>query len=302
MKKITLALGGGGTKGFTHIGVIKKLESEGYKPSAIAGTSAGGIVGSLYAAGFSVKEIESFARSLNYSELFSRNIDDFPSLLGLGGLHALLEKYLGKDTFSQTKIPFAVCAVDSNSGAEYIINSGKLIDGVKATTAVPGIFPAFLYRKHVLVDGGVLNPVPVNIARWLNENVPVVAVSLSAPPEFWSSLPKYEIPTFFPIPQFFIQQFNNMRLAKAMETFTNSLELMTNMIAWLRLKEDKPDVIIYPDVHKFTIIDNVDLDEMIRLGEIAVEEKLDDIAHAFTLSNRAGRWIRASKVPGEILK
>jgi len=87
-----------------------------------------------------------------------------------------------------------------------------------------------------------------------------------------------------------------------METFTNSLELMTNMIAWLRLKEDKPDVIIYPDVHKFTMIDDVDLDEMIRLGEVAVEEKLDDIAHAFTLSNRAGRWIRASKVPGEILK
>ena len=93
MKKITLALGGGGTKGFAHIGVIKQLEKYGYQPSAIAGTSAGGIVGSLYALGYSMAEIESFARSLNYSKLFTLNIDDSPSLLGLGGLYSLLKNH-----------------------------------------------------------------------------------------------------------------------------------------------------------------------------------------------------------------
>jgi NTE family protein len=302
MKKITLALGGGGTKGFAHIGVIKQLEKYGYQPSAIAGTSAGGIVGSLYAVGYSTSEIESFAHSLNYSKLFTLNIDDPPSLLGLGGLYALLDKYLGEKTFDEVIIPFAVTAVDSKTGSEYVINSGKIIDAIKATTAIPGVFPAFIHHDKNLVDGAVLNPVPVNIARWLRDDVPVLAISLSAPPNEWSSLPKYEVPSFVPVPQFVVHQFNQMRLGKALESFIQSLELMMNMIAWLRLKEDKPDVLINPSVYKFTMIDDVDIDEMIELGEISVKEKIKEISHAYSISRRVGRWIRASKTPGKFLE
>jgi len=302
MKDITLALGGGGTKGFAHIGVIKQLEKYGYQPSAIAGTSAGGIVGSLYAVGYSTAEIESFARSLNYTKLFSLNIDDSPSLLGLGGLYSSLKKYLGEKTFDEVRIPFAVTAVDSKTGSEYIINSGKIIDAVKATIAIPGILPAYIHNDKNLVDGAILNPVPVNIARWLNDDVPVIAISLSAPPDKWSSLPKYEVPSFVPVPQFVVHQFNQMRLGKALESFIQSLELMMNMIAWLRLKEDKPDVLINPSVYKYTMIDNVDIDEMIELGEISVKEKIKEISRAYSISRRVGRWIRASKVPGKFLE
>ena len=302
MKKITLALGGGGTKGFAHIGVIKKLEKYGYQPSAIAGTSAGGIVGSLYAAGYSIAEIESFAHSLNYSKLFTLNIDDSPSLLGLGGLHSLLKKYLGEKTFDELKIPFAVTSVDSKTGFEYVINSGRIIDAVKATIAIPGILPAFIYKNKNLVDGAVLNPVPVNIARWLDDNVPVLAISLSAPPDKWSSLPKYEVPSFVPVPHFVVQQFNQMRIGRAVESFVQSLELMINMIAWLRLKEDKPDVLINPSVYKYTMIDDVDVGKMIELGETSIIEKIDEISRAYTVTKRLGRWIRASKVPGKFLE
>lgn len=302
MKNITLALGGGGTKGFAHIGVIKQLEKYGYQPSAIAGTSAGGIVGSLYAVGYSTAEIESFARSLNYAKLFTLNTNEAPSLLGLGGLYALLDKYLGKKTFNEVKIPFAVTAVDSKTGSEYVINSGKIIDAVKATTTIPGIFPAYIHNDKNLVDGAVLNPVPVNIARWLRYDVPVLAISLSAPPDKWSSLPKYEFPSFVPVPQFVVHQFNQMRLGKALESFIQSLELMMNMIAWLRLKEDKPDVLINPSVYKYTMIDDVDVDEMIELGEISVKEKIKEISHAYSISRRVGRWIRASKIPGKLLE
>jgi len=301
MKKITLALGGGGTKGFAHIGVIKQLEKYGYNPSAIAGTSAGGIVGSLYAVGYSMTEIESFARSLNYSKLFTLNIDDSPSLLGLGGLYSLLNKYLGEKTFDEVKIPFAVTAVDSNTGSEYVINSGKIIDAVKATTAIPGIFPAYIHNNKNLVDGAVLNPVPVNIARWLKDDVPVIAISLSAPPDKWSSLPKYKVPSFVPVPQFVVHQFNQMRLGKALESFIQSLELMMNMIAWLRLKEDKPDVLINPSVYHYTMIDDVDIDEMIKLGGFSVKEKIEEISHSYSISRRFGRWVRASKAPGKFL-
>ena len=301
MKKITLALGGGGTKGFAHIGVIQQLENYGYTPSAIAGTSAGGIVGALYAAGFSSVEIASFANSLNYSKIFTRKANDPPSLLGLGGLYELLKKYLGDMTFKDTKIPFAVTTVDRNTGTEFIIKSGKLTDAVKATTAVPGIFPPYIFGKKALVDGGVLNPVPVSIARWLKYDVPVIAVSLSAPPEKWSSLPKYAVPSFVPVPQFVVEQLSQLRLSKAVEYFISSLELMINEIAWLRLKEEKPDVLINPSIYKFSMIDNINVNEAIELGKISVKEKFDDISRAYSISNKVGRWIRASKLPAEFL-
>ncbi|MDO9545801.1 MAG: patatin-like phospholipase family protein [Pelolinea sp.] len=301
MKKITLALGGGGTKGFAHIGVIQQLETFGFEPSAIAGTSAGGLVGALYASGYSSTEIGSFANSLNYSKLFTRAANDLPSLLGLGGLYELLKKYLGDMTFADTKIPFAVTAVDRNSGIEYIINTGKLTDAVKATTAVPGIFPPFILGKKTLVDGGVLNPVPVSIARWLKYDVPVLAVSLTAPPEKWSSLPKYEVPSFVPVPHFVIEQLSQLRLSKAVESFVDSLELMVNQIAWLRLKEEKPDVLINPSIYKYSMIDDINVNEAIELGKNSVIEKFDDISKAYSISNKLGRWIRASKPPAKLL-
>jgi len=302
MKKIALALGGGGTKGFAHIGVLKQLEKFGYQPSAIAGTSVGGIVGALYAVGYSISDIESFAHSLNYAKLFSRNINDAPSLLGLGGLYALLDKYLKNKTFKDLLIPFAVTTVDSKSGSEYIINSGNIIDAIKATTAIPGIFPAFIHNNKNLVDGAVLNPIPVNLVRWLKDDVPILAISLSAPPDKWSSLPKYEVPSFVPVPQFMVQQFNQMRLGKALESFTQSLELMMNMIAWLRIKEDKPDVLINPSVYKYTMIDDVDVDEMIQLGENSIKENITEISNSYSISRRVSRWIRANKTPALILE
>lgn len=301
MKSVTLALGGGGTKGYAHIGVIKQLNKYDYEPSAIAGTSAGGIIGALYAAGYPITEIESIAHSISFSKLFSINISDSPSLIGLGGLHSLLNKYLGMKTFSDTNIPFAVTSVDSKTGYEYVINSGFLLDAVKATIAIPGIFPALTHNGKNLVDGAVLNPIPVNIARWLNEKDPVLAISLSAPPEKWPSLPRYGIPSFVPIPHFFSDQFSQMRLGKALESMTHSLELMINMITWLRIKEDKPDVLINPAVYKYSMIEDVDVGELVRLGEKSVQEKIKEISNAYTLSRRIRRWIRASKVPGKFL-
>ena len=302
MKKITLALGGGGTKGFAHIGVIKIMLQLGYEIAAIAGTSAGGIVGALYGCGYQIAEIEEFAKKMDYTKLFSINISEPPSLLSLNGLFIILKKYIGERTFDSLNIPLAVCAVDNSSGQEYIINSGRVIDGLKATTAVSGVFPPFIHKNLALVDGGVLNPVPVNIARWMNDNVPVVAVSLNAPKDKWSELPRYNIPGYLPIPEFVANQFSHLRISKAMQTFTESLDLMMNMIAYLRLKEDDPDILVVPEVYKHTMYDNVIIQEMIEKGESAASAKAEDFSKAFSMSRRAVRWIKASKPPGKILE
>ncbi len=301
MKNVTLALGGGGTKGFAHIGVIKEILRKGYGISAIAGTSAGGIVGALYASGYEIGQIESFARKLDYGKLFTINITEPPSLLSLGKLISILKGYIGDRTIESLEIPFAVSAVDNHTGQEFVINKGSLINALKATTAVSGVFPPFIAKNHALVDGGVLNPVPVDIARWLNENDPVVAVSLSAPRDKWSNLPTYKIPNYLPIPEFVANQIYNLRIGKAVQTFTDSLELMMNMIAWLRLKTDKPDVVVIPEVFHHTMYDNVDLDEMIQAGVEAVRRNISQFEGAFKISNRAARWLKASNPPGDCI-
>ncbi|MBM3136923.1 MAG: patatin, partial [Chloroflexi bacterium] len=106
-KRISLALGGGGTKGFAHIGVIRQLEKEGFEIRAIAGTSAGGIVGALYSYGLPINEIINLSKQLNFSEIFQRSSNDAPSLLGLGGLYKQLDRVLGDIEFNDLKIKFA---------------------------------------------------------------------------------------------------------------------------------------------------------------------------------------------------
>lgn len=301
MAKVTLALGGGGTKGFTHIGVIRQLEKDGFEITAIAGTSAGGIVGALYSCGFSTEDIEKFSMELNYSELFIRSQDDAPSLLGLGGLHSLLNKKLGKADFKDAKIDFAVTAVDINSGKEIIINSGSILDAVKATTAIPGIFPAQKIKDLYLVDGGILDPVPAALARWLNPDCPVLAISLAPPMEKWPNLPRIDIPPFVPIPKFIVEQISQFRLGKAMHVFIDSMEITTNTIADLRLKIEKPDVAIFPEVHQYTMFDKVEISKLIRLGEEAVIDSRQKIKSAFSMSSRVNRWFLTSRPPGRLL-
>lgn len=301
MKRISLALGGGGMKGFAHIGVIRQLEKEGYVIKAISGTSAGGIVGALYASGIDIETIREFAMSLNYSELFSRSAHDPPSLLGLGGLYEKIEKILGTAIFEQTKIKFAVTTVDIHSGCEIIIHKGNLVDAVKATAAIPGIFPAKEIGDHVLVDGGVLDPVPVNIARWLLPGFPVVGVTLTPQMEDWPKVPRLDIPPYVPIPQFIVDQLNQFRLGKAMHIFIDSLEIMTNKITDLRLKIEKPDVLIRPQVHKYTMFDKVDVDELIKLGEESVNNSSSQLRQMISISSRVNRWFKPSRAPAKLL-
>ncbi len=298
MKTISLALGGGGTKGFAHIGVIRQLEKLGYQIKAIAGTSAGGIVGALYAYGFSIDEIINFSKKLKYDDLFNRSHNDAPSLLGLGGLYKQIENLLGDTKIEDLKLKFAAISVDTITGKEIILDCGSVVNAVKATSAVPGIFPALRIKDLNLVDGGVLDPVPVLTARWLMPDLPVFAVGLTPPMDEWPNVPRLDIPPYIPIPHFMVDQLNQFRLGQAMHVFIDSMEIMVNTVAELRLKLEKPDVILRPNVHKFTMFDKVDPDEMIRLGEQSVLESIDKIDSVFRVSSRMNRWFKSAANPG----
>jgi NTE family protein len=301
MKKITVALGGGGLKGFAHIGVLRQLEKEGYQIAAVAGTSVGGIIGALYACGYSTFEIEALAEKLKFPQIFNRDSNDAPSLIGLQGLYKLLSAEIGDKTFADTRLPFAVTAVDSQAGREVILDSGKLITAIKATIAIPGIFPSVKIKKMNLVDGGVLDPVPVSVARWLNSDHPIVAVSLMTQLEHWQDGLRVQVPSYVPIPEFIVHQISQLRLSQAMQVFIDSTDIMSNMIAELRLRTEKPDVLIRPAVYKYSLLDMVDLKEAISLGEQAVKEEKTKIDASFMITNRMNRWLRPSYLDGKLL-
>jgi NTE family protein len=256
----------------------------------------------LYSTGYSTTEIEYFSKTLKFSEIFNRTQDDAPSLMGLGGLHKMLEEKLGDRTFSDTKIPFAATAVDTNSAMEIIINKGKLTTAIRASTAIPGIFPAEIIDDMNLVDGGVMDPVPVAVARWLCPNCPVVAVTLLPEMKKWPEIPRLNVPSYVPIPHFLIEQFTQLRYGKAAQVFLDSMEIMSNLIADMRLRLDKPDVILRPAVDHYTMFDKVDIKELIQLGEKAVITSEPALEEMMSMTRRVNRWLRVKQLPGRLLE
>jgi len=285
---ISLALGGGGAKGNAHIGVLRVLEREGFRIRAIAGTSAGGMVAAVYAAGFTPDEMEDRMRLVVQSKLYGRQPTDGPALLGLAGIAHALTEMLGERTFADLRIPCAVTAVDLNTSQEVVLREGRVVDALLATMALPGIFPAQKWGDCLLVDGGILNPVPVALARSLAPTLPVVAVVLTPPPQAWASLP---VPHFFSPPPV-LRRITRLRVAQAFSVFLRSVDIGGRMITELRLQVDKPDVIIRPPVRGIGVLDRVDVAEVAKLGEQGAEAALPELRQAVSWQKRLARRLR----------
>lgn len=302
MTDITLALGGGGIKGIAHIGVIRVLEQAGFTIKAIAGTSAGGLIGSIYAYGKTPDEIEDIALNLNQSKLFNRGKDEGPSLLGLRGITDALSQHLGDATFDDLKIPFACTAVDTKTMQEYILNRGRVATAVLATIAVPGFFSPQYIGDTELVDGGILDPVPVALARWLAPSLPVIAICLSPTPEGWAQIAEPTIPATNPLAQPIIHQITKTRVAKAFQIFVRSMDITSHMLAELRLQVDKPDVIIRPNVSRFGILDTVEPKILVQEGEKATLEALSQVQKSLGWTNQLARRFRKAHQPGRLFE
>ena len=273
---IALALGGGGVRGVAHIGVLRTLEEHRFKIKAIAGTSAGGLVGAVYAAGFSTQKIEDAINDFSPLRSFSRQAQDSPSLLGLGGISEILEGLLSDITFDELKIPFAATAVSLYTGKEIILNKGKVLDAILATAAVPGVFPSQKIGGRVLVDGGILDPVPVQVVRWLRPDLPVIAVTLHKRP---SDFPEEEVPLpiYIPGPTPIVEHLTNLKSVQAFKIFAQSMEIASQHLTELSMLVYKPEVIISPSVGHIGLLQKIEVSEMIDAGMIATEEVLDEI-------------------------
>jgi NTE family protein len=285
--EITLALGGGGSRGYAHVGILRCLEREGFRIRALAGTSAGGIVAALYAAGYSPEEMESRFLQLDPAHLYTRGAQDGPGLLGLAGARHVLMDFLGERTFDDLKIPCALTAVDVQTGREVILNDGLVVDAVLATIAVPGVFPPKDIDGHQLVDGGVLDPVPVSVARALAPELPVVAVVLT--PQTEPAIDLEQLPLPVPLPGPVLRRLTQTRIAQAFKIFAASVDIGARMLTELRLELETPEVVIHPDVSHIGLLDRVDVADVIRRGEIAAQAALPGLRRASSWTGRVGR-------------
>jgi NTE family protein len=175
-KRVGLVLGGGGAKGYAHIGVLKFLEEQGICVDYVVGTSIGAVIGAMHCFGYSAVEIEQIAKSTNFKALFDLTLPKIGLIRG-----DKIEKYLRHifedKKFSDLQKPFFAVAVDINNFQEVIFDKGDLTKAVRASVSIPGIFHPVSNKKRILVDGGILNNLPIDVLQ--NKGVDkIIAVNL----------------------------------------------------------------------------------------------------------------------------
>ena len=262
-RDVCVALGGGGARGLAHIGVLAELERAGYRIAALAGTSIGGVMASLYAVGLSPADMTTWADGALRRGLF--HFRPSPgALLGIDRMREALTEVLRRKTFADARCPLALTAVDLDTGTEVVLTSGELVEAVLATIALPGIFPPQWAGQSRLVDGGVVDPVPVQPVRGLHRG-PVVAVTLSARPGSPGALvasPLVYLPGS--------GMFSRLRIGQALQIFGRSLEISSRLFTDLRLRLDKPEVIVRPEVAQVGILDTPEAGPLIEAGRSAM--------------------------------
>jgi NTE family protein len=183
--KIGLVLGGGAARGFAHIGVIKALEAQGIVPDIVVGTSAGSLVGALYAAGNNGFALHKLALEMDDAVISDWSVPFFSKTSGVLKGEAL-QNYVNRTVnnllLEKMKTPFAAVATDLHSGLPVLFQRGNTGLAVRASSAVPGIFQPVAIGAHTYVDGGLVAPVPVSFARQMGADF-VIAVNISAQPD-----------------------------------------------------------------------------------------------------------------------
>jgi NTE family protein len=160
---------------------------------------------------------------------------------------------------------------------------------VLSTIALPGIFPAFHWNDHDLMDGGVLNPVPVSVARSLSPGLPIVAVVLNDPMD--EPVQQYSLPMPSMMPRSIAERITRMNFAQSLDIFMRGVDVSSRAVSHFRLTIDAPDFIIRPKVHDIGLLDKVIVADVIRLGEQAVEEVLPELKRAVSWRNRVMKKI-----------
>ena len=314
---IGLALGGGAARGFAHIGIIRTLIAHGIVPNVVVGTSIGAVVGGAYAAGH-LDTLEEWARSLQ-----PRNILGYldirlngSGLIGGDKLAAQLEAAIGPTLIEDLPLKFATVATEVRTGHEIWLTHGRMVEAMRASYALPGIFSPVLVGDRWLVDGALVNPVPVSAARALGAEI-VIAANLSSD-VFTHSTTVYshgapaEAPEVgsepAPPKRGFGRLFSAERTVKReffggggrpgiSSVMVDAFNIMQDRIPRARLAGDPPDLLISPRVGQIGWFDFHRADDLIGFGARAAERAIDSIQEAIHILAPGSGKTGADKAP-----
>ncbi|HDP94546.1 MAG TPA: patatin [Candidatus Aminicenantes bacterium] len=234
---IGLALGGGAVLGAAHVGVLRALDEMKIPIKCISGTSIGAFVGTLYAGGLSWKEIETIALDLKWLDI-SRIRPSRYGLLSNEKLGNIIKKQIGDLGFEDTKIPMAMMATDVATGEKVVLNSGKMAMAVMASTCIPGLFAPVEINGRLLVDGGVVENVPLSPLSDMEAEF-VIGVDLNA-------------------------RSKRRRPENIVEVLLNTFDFL--LMNATRLQTQKADLLIQPDLSEFSMVDTDQVAELIEVG------------------------------------
>ncbi|MEH6950835.1 patatin-like phospholipase family protein [Nitrobacter sp. NHB1] len=299
---IGLALGGGAARGFAHIGILRSLIAHGIEPNVVVGTSIGAVVGGAYAAG-RLDTLEEWARSLQPRNLFSY-LDirlTGSGLIGGAKLTARLEASLGQVQIEDLPVKFASVATEVRTGHEIWLTHGRLVDAMRASYALPGIFAPMLVGDRWLVDGALVNPVPVSTARALGAEI-VIAANLSndvfghsitifshgtqndTQEEVIEAPPKRGFGKFFSAERTVKRQlFGGGGRPGVMTVMTDAFNIMQDRITRARLAGDPPDLLISPRVGQIGWFDFHRANDLIAHGARAADRTIEAIVEAIEI-------------------
>lgn len=300
---IGLALGGGAARGFAHIGIIKTLAAHGIVPNVVVGTSMGAVVGGAYSAGH-LDKLEAWARGLQPRNILSY-LDirlNGSGLIGGAKLAAEIETTLGQNMIEDLPIKFATVATEVRTGHEIWLTHGPMVDAMRASYALPGIFSPVLIGDRWLVDGALVDPVPVSAARALGAEIVIAAnlssdvfrhsttiyshgpsadVSVSVMPEVEPEPRKRGIGKFFSAERTMKREFFGGGGRPGISSvMVDAFNIMQDRITRARLAGDPPDLLISPRVGQIGWFDFHRADELIAHGARAAERAIDSIQEA----------------------
>lgn len=271
--KIALVLGGGGSRGLAHIGVLKVLVREQIPIDLIVGTSMGGIIAVLFALGYHPAEIGQGLGQIQQSLLF--NVKLFSARARQGVVRDNLAEILEDKTFADLAIPVTLMCVDMRHGCEVPLTEGPLLPAVLASSAVPGAFPPVKYQGMELADGGVIDSLATHIAyRRGADRVIAIDVYPQLDRENPWADPISGIIGLQWLPNIFSNSNNEDKIPSLAASIWRSVRVMTWYLHQKRLEEHPPDVLLRPDVDNYASLDFRDIDAPIQAGVIEAERKL----------------------------
>lgn len=254
-----LALGGGATLGAAHVGVLKALTENNFKPDYLSGTSIGALVAALYAFDVPLDEIEDIALGLDWLDVAGLTLSKL-GLLSNEKLGHTLEKRIGKARFEDAEIPLAIVATDIGNGEEVILQEGDLIPAVMASACIPGLFIPIEYEGRMLVDGGLVDNVPVSPLRAMGADF-IVAVDLSAAEHFES-------------------------IENIVDVLVNTMDIV--MKHSTRLQTEQADLLITPNLSDYNPVDTKTASALIEVGYKTARVIMDELSFS-SRSPVAGR-------------